>query len=116
MAHKDKKTQYFHADLFVDKVLKRLGLENAHAEDMRHLRYTLGKRLRQEIVNTVLLSLEKDDLALLEKIQEDHAELSPLDALMMVMPQIDGLEEKLMARIDVVYGELCSYGDGLTKK
>ena len=100
------KTMYFDPQNFVTEVIKDMKLEKLTAPEMLELRQAIEDRLADRILVTVIDCFTHENLQLYKKLLEDHKELSKFDVIMMIVPQISGIREKLQDAINALYFEL----------
>ena len=110
-AQKKKSPLYFKPDSFVDEVFKALKIDPrekaAHAELREEVVIALGDRIMATIFN----NFAQREIKLFEQMLQDHPELDPIDAVMIIAPQIEGLTEALERNINSLYYELVRDAD-----
>jgi|WetSurMetagenome_2_1015567.scaffolds.fasta_scaffold171623_2 hypothetical protein len=101
-----QKGKYFDSEKFVNDALGAMKLGETNAVTLLALREEMENLLSDRIVGTVIGSMDKNALQTYNNILEDHPELDEMDALMMLLPSIDGLKDKLERAINSLYNEL----------
>jgi hypothetical protein len=100
------KPQYFNPNAFIDDAIVAMDLKNVSALTLKSLREEIEIMLAQRIIDSVVGAMTKKELALFDKLLEDHPELDEIDAIMILAPNIPGAKEKLDAQINSLFQEL----------
>jgi hypothetical protein len=101
-----QKGKYFDSEKFIDDVVAGMQLGKTDAVTLLALREEIENLLSDRIIGTVIGSMDKKALQMYNNILQDHPELDEMDGLMMLLPTIDGLREKLEKAINSLYNEL----------
>lgn len=101
-----KKPQYFDPKVFVDKVMHDCEFGKLDESTERALREGIQRRLAERIVASVIESFTEREIALLEKVIEDHPELDDIDAIMLISTEVQNLQERLEKAIMDLYEEM----------
>ena len=101
-----QKVKYFDSEKFVNDALAAMKLGETNAVTLLALREEIENLLSDRIIGTVIGSMDKKAMQTYNNILEDHPELDEMDALMMLLPSIEGLKEKLERAINSLYNEL----------
>ncbi len=101
-----KKPQYFDPKVFVDKVMHDCEFGKLDESTERALREGIQRRLAERIVASVIESFTEREIALLEKVIEDHPELDDIDAIMLIATEVQNLQERLEKAIMDLYEEM----------
>lgn len=107
------KIQYFNLEGFIDAIIAELHADANDEQLLADLRLSIGNLLRQRLIATVVESLNDRELTLLEQMEDDHPELSDLDALMMTLHDVDGIKARLTDTINELHQELAGYARDL---
>ena len=99
-------SKYFDKDEFITSVIQAMRLGQMPAEVMLEFRDAVEERLSERIMSTVIENFGTNDLKLFEKMLVDHTELDEIDALMMIAPQVKGLDVALKNSINSLHSEL----------
>lgn len=103
-----KKPQYFNIDDFVDSVIAELHVGDQQGPALDELRLTIAQQLRQRLVMKIFQELDREHFTMFERLLKDHPELGELDALMMMLPNIEGMREKLVDTVNILHEELAT--------
>lgn len=101
-----KKAQYFEPKMFVDKVMRDCDFGELDDQTERALRSGIQRRLSERIVASIIDSFTEREIALLEKVIEDHPELDDVDAIMLISTEVPNLHERMEKGIMDLYEEL----------
>lgn len=110
-----QKDKYFDSEKFVNDVLQAMKLGETNAVVLIALREEITNLLSERIIGTVIGTMDKKAMQTYNNILEDHPELDEMDALMMLLPAIEGLKEKLERAINSLYEELIYDATRITK-
>ncbi len=101
-----QKGTYFDSERFVSEAIGAMKLGETNAVTLQALRDEIENLLADRIIGTVIGSMDRKAMQTYKNILEDHPELDEMDALMMLLPAIDGLRDKLERAINSLYNEL----------
>lgn len=107
--------KYFNPESFIDQVMEAMKLGKASESEIQHLRDEIELQLSQRIVDTVVSSMGKREIALFEKILDDHPELDEIDAIMMLAPDMPELKDKMERQINSLFAELVMHAEAVEK-
>ena len=101
-----QKGKYFDSEKFINATLEAMKLGETNAVVLLALREEIETLLVDRIIGTVIGSMDKKAMQTYNNILEAHPELDEMDALMMLLPSIEGLKEKLERALNSLYNEL----------
>ncbi|MBP7058117.1 hypothetical protein KBB06_02120 [Candidatus Gracilibacteria bacterium] len=100
------KAIYFQVDKFVDSVIKDMKLHDINAPTRLALHQMIEEKLAERIVLTIIDHFGAKEVEMFDKLLNDHPEMSEIDAMIMMAPDIQGLKEDLENRVNSLYKEL----------
>ena len=101
-----KKPNYFDVEKFVAEVIDAMKLGNVTTPVLMELRSAIETRLSDRIMATIVNAFTDRDMNMFQNALKDHPEIDEIDALMMIAPNIEGLNEKMEKNINSLYSEL----------
>ncbi len=81
---------------YIDDIIKEIGLENAEESVLAKIQFELFSKVLDRISTVIMVELGEEHVGPLKKIMEDNPGYDQFDAMMAMVPQIDGIEGKLI--------------------
>lgn len=100
------KAIYFDPKKFVASVISDMKLGEESAPTILELGKGIEALLGDRILATVVRGMDDREFSLFNNILDSHPELSEVDALIVMAPNIQGLKEKLEATINSLHSQL----------
>ncbi|MBD3270636.1 hypothetical protein GF376_03865 [Candidatus Peregrinibacteria bacterium] len=97
---------FFDADQFVHNVLIASKMMDADPQTIDELAIEIKGLLSTRIMETIVDSFGERELFLLNKLLEDHPQIDEIDALSLIVPMVDGLDELIIKTVDGLFDEL----------
>ncbi len=97
---------YFKAQNFIDSVVEDMKLGEVNSPTLYKIRQMIEERLAHRVMTTFMTYLGTKEMDVFAKLMEDHPEITEIDALIMMAPEIPGLKEGLEKNIDSLHKEL----------
>jgi len=107
------KPSYFDPETFVNKVFEGLGIDPKNEQSNGELRDEIVIALGDRIMATVFNNFSQKEIKLFDSMLRDHEELDPIDVVMIIAPQIEGLKDALERNINSLYFELIRDADDI---
>ncbi len=97
---------YFQADKFADQVIKDMNLLTTDAAYIKELKQEIINLLGERIISVLIDHFGPNEVERFEKLMDDHPEISEMDAMILMAPEIPGLKEDLEKQVDSLHQEL----------
>lgn len=107
------KPSYFDPETFVTRVFEALGIDPKNEQSNGELRDEVVLALGDRIMATVFNNFTQKEIKLFDNMLRDHEELDPIDVVMIIAPQIEGLKDALERNINSLYYELIRDADDI---
>jgi uncharacterized coiled-coil protein SlyX len=111
-----QKSKYFNTDKFVQEIMDAMNFKKLDKDTTTIIRRKILARLHERILSIIMQNFGRREIKLFNKLKADHPEIDELDVIMMMLPDIEGLQEKIIDGVNDLYTELTFYADTLQKE
>lgn len=97
---------YFKINQFVDDVIGAIGLNDINSPTIFKIRAEIEKMAADRIIVSFIDQIGIKEAKMLDKLMEDHPEISEIDAFLLMSDDMPGLKLEIEKNINSLYKEL----------
>ena len=94
---------YFQLGTFTDSIIEAIGLKNAGAQVLTGVREEIEKMAADQIMNAFEDTIGIKEAKMMDKLMEDHPEITEIDALLLIADDMPGLKSEIEKKLNSLY-------------